>query len=109
MSSRRSATLWAEAPKPIRRESLRPAANSDTLATDSSMVPASRRSSPPEKRAWDMKWMWVSKPPAVRILPSPAMASVEGPMMMLTPGWVSGLPALPIAAMVPFLRPTSAL
>ena len=26
-----------------------------------------------------MKWMWVSKPPAVRILPSPAMTSVPGP------------------------------
>ena len=44
-----------------------------------------------------MKWMWLSKPPAVRILPSPAMTSVPGPMMMVTPGWMSGLPALPIA------------
>ena len=44
-----------------------------------------------------MKWMWVSKPPAVRILPSPAMTSVPGPMMMVTPGWMSGLPALPMA------------
>ena len=26
-----------------------------------------------------MKWMWVSKPPAVRILPSPAITSVPGP------------------------------
>ena len=25
-----------------------------------------------------MKWMWVSKPPAVRILPSPAITSVPG-------------------------------
>jgi hypothetical protein len=25
-----------------------------------------------------MKWIWASKPPAVRILPSPAMASVPG-------------------------------
>ena len=56
-----------------------------------------------------MKWMWASMPPAVRILPSPAMASVEGPMMMVTPGWVSGLPALPMAAMRPSRRPTSAL
>jgi hypothetical protein len=33
-----------------------------------------------------MKWMWLSKPPAVRIFPSPAMISVPGPMMMATPG-----------------------
>ena len=44
-----------------------------------------------------MKWMWLSKPPAVRILPSPAMTSVPGPMTMVTPGWISGLPALPMA------------
>ena len=56
-----------------------------------------------------MKWMWASMPPAVRILPSPAMTSVEGPMMMVTPGWVSGLPALPMASMRPSLRPMSAL
>ena len=43
-----------------------------------------------------MKWMWVSKPPAVRILPSPAITSVPGPMTMVTPGWMSGLPALPM-------------
>ena len=48
-----------------------------------------------------MKWICVSKPPAVRILPSPAMISVPGPMMMSTPGWMSGLPALPIAAICP--------
>ena len=30
-----------------------------------------------------MKWMWVSKPPAVRILPSPAITSVPGPMTMV--------------------------
>ncbi len=56
-----------------------------------------------------MKWMWVSKPPAVRIFPSPAITSVPGPMMMVTPGWISGLPALPIAEIFPSLRPTSAL
>ena len=56
-----------------------------------------------------MKWMWVSKPPAVRILPSPAITSVPGPTMMVTPGWMSGLPALPMAWMSPSLRPTSAL
>ena len=56
-----------------------------------------------------MKWMWLSMPPAVRILPSPAIASVPGPMTMSTPGWTSGLPALPMAAMRPSRRPTSAL
>ena len=56
-----------------------------------------------------MKWMWLSMPPAVRILPSPAIASVPGPMTMSTPGWMSGLPALPMAAMRPSRRPTSAL
>ena len=55
-----------------------------------------------------MKWMWVSKPPAVRILPSPAIASVPGPMMMVTSGWMSGLPALPMAWTLPSLMPTSA-
>ena len=50
-----------------------------------------------------MKWMWVSKPPAVRILPSPAITSVPGPTMMSTPGWMSGLPALPMAWMRPSL------
>ncbi len=33
-----------------------------------------------------MKWICVSKPPAVRIFPSPAMTSVPGPMMMVTFG-----------------------
>ena len=56
-----------------------------------------------------MKWMWVSKPPAVRILPSPAMTSVPGPTMIVTPGWMSGLPALPMAWMSPSFKPTSAL
>ncbi|OWK20254.1 hypothetical protein AJ88_32140 [Mesorhizobium amorphae CCBAU 01583] len=32
-----------------------------------------------------MKWICASKPPAVSILPSPAMISVPGPMMMVTP------------------------
>ena len=56
-----------------------------------------------------MKWIWASKAPAVNILPSPAMASVVGPTTMSTPGWVSGLPALPIFAMRPSRSPTSAL
>ncbi len=56
-----------------------------------------------------MKWMCESMPPAVTIIPSPAMISVPGPMTMSTPGCTSGLPALPIAAIRPFLRPMSAL
>src|SRR5947208_729902 len=44
--------------------------------------------------------MWLSKPPAVRIFPSPAITSVPGPMMMVTPGWISGLPALPMPAII---------
>jgi hypothetical protein len=56
-----------------------------------------------------MKWMWQSMPPAVTILPSPAIASVPGPMTMSTLGWMSGLPALPMATIRPSLRPMSAL
>ena len=56
-----------------------------------------------------MKWIWLSKPPAVRIWPSPAIASVDGPMTMFTPSCVSGLPALPIEWIKPSFRPTSAL
>ena len=56
-----------------------------------------------------MKWMWLSMPPAVTMLPSQAMISVPGPMTMSTPGCMSGLPALPMAAMRPSLRPMSAL
>ena len=56
-----------------------------------------------------MKWICASNPPGVRILPSPAIASVPGPMTISTPGCVSGLPALPIPAMSPSRRPTSAL
>ena len=56
-----------------------------------------------------MKWMWLSMPPAVRILPSPAMISVPGPMTMSTLGWMSGLPALPMAWMRPCRMATSAL
>ena len=55
-----------------------------------------------------MKWMWVSMAPAVTIMPSQEMISVPGPMTMSTPGWVSGLPALPMAAMREFLMPMSA-
>ena len=56
-----------------------------------------------------MKWMCVSMPPAVTIMPSPAMISVAPPMAIVTPGWISGLPALPMPAMSPFLMPMSAL
>jgi hypothetical protein len=33
-----------------------------------------------------MKWMCASMPPAVTMLPSPAMASVPGPIAIVTPG-----------------------
>ena len=56
-----------------------------------------------------MKWMWLSTPPAVTIRPSQLMISVPGPMTMSTPGWVSGLPALPMAAMRLPRKPMSAL
>ena len=58
-----------------------------------------------------MKWMCVSMPPAVTIRPSPAMASVVTPTIMpgVTPAITSGLPALPMPAMRPFLMPMSAL
>ena len=55
-----------------------------------------------------MKWMWLSMPPAVTIKPSAAMISVPGPMTMSTPGCTSGLPALPMAAMRWPLMPMSA-
>ncbi len=50
-------------------------------------------------------------PPAVRISPSPAIASVVTPTIIpsLTPAITSGLPALPIPAIRPPLMPTSAL
>ncbi len=56
-----------------------------------------------------MKWMWVSMAPAVRMWPSPAMASVPGPTTIVTPSLMSGLPALPMAQMRPSRRPMSAL
>ena len=56
-----------------------------------------------------IKWICVSIAPAVTIMPSQEMISVPGPMTMSTPGWVSGLPALPMAAMREFLMPISAL
>ena len=58
-----------------------------------------------------MKWMCVSIPPAVRMSPSPAIASVVTPTTNpgVTPAIVSGLPAFPMPAMRPSLIPTSAL
>ena len=56
-----------------------------------------------------MKWICVSIPPAVTILPSQLMISVPGPITMSTPGCVSGLPALPIATIRPSFNPMSAL
>ncbi|MNC71167.1 hypothetical protein D3C75_1220560 [compost metagenome] len=48
-------------------------------------------------------------PPAVTILPSAAITSVPGPTARVTPGWMSGLPALPMPTMRPCLTPMSAL
>ena len=50
-----------------------------------------------------IRWTWQSMAPAVRILPLPAITSVDGPMARpgVTPSMVSGLPALPIAADAP--------
>ena len=56
-----------------------------------------------------IKWIWLSKPPAVIIFPSPAIISVPGPIIILTAGWTSGLPALPILLIKPSLIPISAL
>ena len=41
-----------------------------------------------------MKWMCVSTPPAVRIIPSPAMISVPGPMTIVDPGLDVGVAGL---------------
>ena len=48
-------------------------------------------------------------PPAVTIMPSPAMTSVPAPIGIVTAGWMSGLPALPIFQMRPSFMPMSAL
>jgi hypothetical protein len=56
-----------------------------------------------------MKWMWLSMPPAVTILPSPAMISVPAPIGIVTLGWMSGFPALPIFQIRPCFMPRSAL
>ena len=55
-----------------------------------------------------IQWMWLSMPPAVRIMPSPAITSVPAPIGIVTPGWMSGLPPLPIFQMRPSFKPTSA-
>ena len=58
-----------------------------------------------------MKWICVSIPPAVTIIPSPARASVEAPTVMpgVTPSITLGFPALPIPLILPSLIPISAL
>jgi hypothetical protein len=57
-----------------------------------------------------MKWMWVSRPPAVTMRCSPAITSVAAPTTMpsLTPAMRSGLPALPTPATRPSRMPMSA-
>lgn len=101
-------------------------------------VPPPMRVVTPEARAsWissgQMKWTWVSTPPAVRIRPLPEMTSVLGPTTKLTGvtgtgialpivvrfgisnlllgigSIVSGLYALPMAANLPSRMPMSAL
>ena len=49
--------------------------------------------------------MWVSKPPAVRILPSPAMISVPGPMTMVDVGLNVGIPRLADRGDISVLQP----
>ena len=58
-----------------------------------------------------IKWIWVSIPPAVTIIPSPASASVDAPTVIpgVTPSMISGFPAFPIPAIFPSLIPISAL
>jgi len=58
-----------------------------------------------------IRWTWQSIAPAVRILPLPAITSVQGPITRsgCTPAMVSGLPALPSATIRPSRMPTSAL
>ena len=56
-----------------------------------------------------IKWIWVSIEPAVRICPSPAITSVDAPITISTLSWISGLPALPISKIIPSFIPTSAL
>ena len=57
-----------------------------------------------------MKWMWLSMPPAVTMRPSPAITSVAAPTTMpaLTPAMMSGFPALPTPTMRPSATPMSA-
>ena len=52
----------------------------------------------------------MSMPPAVRILPSPEMMSVDGPICSAgcTPSAISGFPARPSATIRPSRMPTSA-
>ena len=58
----------------------------------------------------EIRCTWVSMPPAVRILPSPEMTSVDGPICSsgCTPSATSGLPARPSATIRPSRIPTSA-
>ena len=51
-----------------------------------------------------MKWMCVSKPPAVRILPSPAITSVPGPMMIVDAGLDVGVAGLADAGDAPIVQ-----
>ncbi len=58
----------------------------------------------------EMRWTWVSMPPAVRMRPSPETTSVDGPMRRA--GWDAvgdvGFPARPMPQTIPSRIPTSA-
>jgi len=56
-----------------------------------------------------MKWMWLSNPPAVRIFPSPAMMSVPGPITMGHAGLDVGIAGLADGADHAFLIATIGL
>ena len=82
--------------------------------SDGPVPPPPRVVSPVASASWicdgDRKWTWESKPPAVRILPSPEMTSVPGPITSAgsTPSAMSGLPLRPMPTIRPSRMPTSA-
>lgn len=53
----------------------------------------------------DSRWTWVSMAPAVAIMPSPETIVVPVPTTTSIPSSVSGLPARPIEAIRPSIRP----
>ncbi len=57
----------------------------------------------------ESRWTWVSMAPAVAIRPSPETIVVPVPTTTSTPSSVSGLPARPIEAIRPSIRPMDVL